>query len=159
MSFCRSLWLRINPGIKTDFPGSNLPSSIDFFTLMESVLPNLTWQWFCTMGWEHLGNSQKELLVSFLSVKYWGGGGGVGIGGEEKTQTTQLVTRRVFTVWCFISDYFEWRNNANFRSNVSWRCLRKTHDSVKSCLWQQSPAASAPFPHPQHSWMLIIQNL
>lgn len=42
MSFCRSLWSRINPGIKTDFPGSNLPSSIDFFTLMESVLPNLT---------------------------------------------------------------------------------------------------------------------
>lgn len=42
MSFCRSLWSQINPGIKTDFPGSNLPSSIDFFTLMESVLPNLT---------------------------------------------------------------------------------------------------------------------
>lgn len=44
MSFCRSLWSRINPGIKTDFPGSNLPSSIDFFTLTTSVLPNLTWQ-------------------------------------------------------------------------------------------------------------------
>lgn len=44
MSFCRSLWSRINPGIKTDFPGSNLPSSIDFFTLTEPVLPNLTWQ-------------------------------------------------------------------------------------------------------------------
>lgn len=42
MSFCRSLWSQINPGIKTDFPGSNLPSSIDFFTLMASVLPNLT---------------------------------------------------------------------------------------------------------------------
>lgn len=42
MSFCRSLWSRINPGIKTDFPGSNLPSSIDFFTLTEPVLPNLT---------------------------------------------------------------------------------------------------------------------
>lgn len=69
MSFCRSLWSRINPGIKTDFPGSNLPSSIDFFTLMESVLPNLTWQWFCTMAWEHLGSSLKELLLSFLSAK------------------------------------------------------------------------------------------
>lgn len=44
MSFCWSLWSRINPGIKTDFPGSNLPSSIDFFTLTEPVLPNLTWQ-------------------------------------------------------------------------------------------------------------------
>lgn len=42
MSFCRSLWSRINPGIKTDFPGSNLPSSIDFFTLTEPVLPNLS---------------------------------------------------------------------------------------------------------------------
>lgn len=44
MSFCWSLWSRINPRIKTDFPGSNLPSSIDFFTLTEPVLPNLTWQ-------------------------------------------------------------------------------------------------------------------
>ena len=44
MSFCWSLWSRINPGIKTDFPGSNLPSSIDFLTLTEPVLPNLTWQ-------------------------------------------------------------------------------------------------------------------
>lgn len=44
MSFCRSLWSRINPGIKTDFPGSNLPSRIDFFTLTEPVVPNLTWQ-------------------------------------------------------------------------------------------------------------------
>lgn len=44
MSFCRSFWSRINPGIKTDFPESNLPSSIDFFTLAEPVLPNLTWQ-------------------------------------------------------------------------------------------------------------------
>lgn len=69
LSFCRSLWSRINPGIKTDFPGSNLPSSIDFFTLMESVLPNLTWQCFCTMAWEHLGSSLKELLLSFLSAK------------------------------------------------------------------------------------------
>lgn len=42
MSFCRGLWSRINPGIKTDFPGSNLPSSIDFFTLTTSVLPNLS---------------------------------------------------------------------------------------------------------------------
>lgn len=75
MSFCRSLWSRINPGIKTDFPGSNLPSSIDFFTLMESVLPNLTWQRFCTMVWEHLGNSQKELLLSFLSSSRNKGGG------------------------------------------------------------------------------------
>lgn len=72
MSFHRSLWLWINPGIKTDFPGSNLPSSIDFFTLMESVLPNLTWQWFCTMAWEHLGSLLKELLLSFLSAKYKG---------------------------------------------------------------------------------------
>lgn len=70
MSFCRSLWSRINPGIKTDFPRSNLPSSIDFFTLTESVLPNLTWQWFCTMAWEHLGSSLKELLLSFLSAKW-----------------------------------------------------------------------------------------
>lgn len=72
MSFCRSLWSRINPGIKTDFPRSNLPSSIDFFTLTESVLPNLTWQWFCTMAWEHLGSSLKELLLSFLSAKWKG---------------------------------------------------------------------------------------
>lgn len=42
MSFCQSLWSRINPGIKTDFLGSNLPSTIDFFTLTTSVLPNLT---------------------------------------------------------------------------------------------------------------------
>lgn len=72
MSFCRSLWSRINPGIKTDFLRSNLPSSIDFFTLTESVLPNLTWQWFCTMAWEHLGSSLKELLLSFLSAKWKG---------------------------------------------------------------------------------------
>lgn len=61
MSFCRSLWSRINPGIKTDFPGSNLPSSIDFFTLTEPVLPNLTWQpaaqWTGSTSAPHRGSS------------------------------------------------------------------------------------------------------
>lgn len=65
MSFQRSLWSRINPGIKTDFPGSNLPSSIDFFTLTEPVLPNLTWQHTAQWTREHLGDSQRELSCVF----------------------------------------------------------------------------------------------
>lgn len=65
MSFQRSLWSRINPGIKTDFPGSNLPSSIDFFTLTEPVLPNLTWQHTAQWTREHLGDSQRELSGVF----------------------------------------------------------------------------------------------
>lgn len=56
MSFYQSLWSRIKPGIKTDFPGSNLPSSIDFFTLTEPVLPNLTWQHTTQWTREHLGD-------------------------------------------------------------------------------------------------------
>lgn len=65
MSFQQSLWSRINPGIKTDFPGSNLPSSIDFFTLTEPVLPNLTWQHTAQWTREHLGDSQRELSCVF----------------------------------------------------------------------------------------------
>lgn len=75
MSFCWSLWSRINPGIKTDFPESNLPSSIDFFTLTEPVLPNLTWQpaaqWTGSTLASHRGNSppppRSLVLTLFLS--------------------------------------------------------------------------------------------
>lgn len=81
MSFCWSLWSRINPGIKTDFPGSNLPSSIDFFTLTEPVLPNLTWQpaaqWTGSTLASHRGSSPppppSSFLVSMRRKRDWEG--------------------------------------------------------------------------------------
>lgn len=73
MSFCWSLWSRINPGIKTDFPGSNLPSSIDFFTLTEPVLPNLTWQpaaqWTGSTLASHRGSSPPPSYPLPLPMK------------------------------------------------------------------------------------------
>lgn len=106
MSFCWSLWSRINPGIKTDFPGSNLPSSIDFFTLTEPVLPNLTWQpaaqWTGSTLASHRGSSPPPLHEVKERL------------GRRKERTPRCIERRALLTenrevkrpsLCFTSNY------------------------------------------------------
>lgn len=107
MSFCWSLWSRINPGIKTDFPGSNLPSSIDFFTLTEPVLPNLTWQpaaqWTGSTLASHRGSSPPHSLYEVKESL-----------GRKKKRTPRCIKQRALLTenteikllsLCFTSNY------------------------------------------------------
>lgn len=113
MSFCWSLWSRINPGIKTDFPGSNLPSSIDFFTLTEPVLPNLTWQpaaqWTRSTLASHRGSSPPPPPPPLYGVKER-----LGRGKEGKKRTPRCIEQRALLTenreiklpsLCFTSNY------------------------------------------------------